>query len=279
MVLIVDSGSTKTDWIFIDDQALQRSFQSKGLNPITQNTLDNKDFSRELLQCITNAKDIYYYGAGVANSVAASKVSSFLSQSGATGKIHTLSDLVGAARGIIGKDQGIIGILGTGSNAGVYQNGKITHHYPSLGYILGDEGGGVNIGKELLRAYFYGLMPKSLSKLFEAKYTINKDDVLDALYNKRLGSDYLASYAAFLADINHSWKDTLLEQVFMQFIQCRILPLWQIYQLPVSFTGSIAFAYKDLLIQILNRLKIKVGKIEQKPINGLIAYHKMTITK
>lgn len=279
MKLIVDSGSTKTDWVFLDENAQEFHFQTPGMNPITQSTLDYRVFSNELLQSIAAAKNIYYYGAGVANPNAVSKIENLLKACGADGNIHISSDLVGAARGILGKNEGIIAILGTGSNAGLYQHGSITFQYPSLGYILGDEGGGVSIGKELIRAYFYGLMPKSLSKLFEAKYALKKDDLLEALYKQRLGSDYLAGFATFLADINHSWKDALLEQVFMQFIQARILPLWQIYQLPVSFTGSVAYANKDHLLHILNKQKIKTGKIVQKPIYGLIEYHKLTTTK
>lgn len=273
MNLIIESGSTKSDWVFVQDNGSVLTYTTTGINPITQAKLDLNLVNTEIQNYISQTKKIWYYGAGVANHNAEIKVEAFLKDLGATAPVRIHSDLLGAARGICGNNPGIICILGTGSNAGVYAGGHIVFQKPSLGYILGDEGGGVAFGKALLTAYFYGTMPQELAILFEEKYALTKDILLSKIYGERQGSSYIASFASFLSDIDHSWKTSLSEKIFIEFIQLRILPLLKQYSYPVSFTGSVAYSYRDILLNLLKDEGIQTGKIVQKPIEGLIEYH------
>lgn len=274
MILLVDSGSTKTDWVCIMPDETETHFRSKGLNPSTQTELNADDLESELRNCITDASIIWYYGAGVANKNASNKVREFLIKAGATGAINIDGDLVGAGRAIFGYKPGIISILGTGSNAGVYENGTIIYQKSSLGYILGDEGAGVHIGKEVLKSYFYGTLPKILIDNFDKKYDIDKDTLLTHVYTEMRGSKYIASYANFLSGLEHPWKNDLLERVFKEFIELRLIPLLEIYRLPVSFIGSVAYEYKDILNRMMHTAGIEIGQIVQKPMRGLVDYHK-----
>lgn len=274
MILLVDSGSTKTDWVCIMPDETETHFRSKGLNPSTQTELDADNLESELRNCITNANIIWYYGAGVANKRATNKVHEFLKKAGATGKINIDGDLVGAGRAICGQKPGIIGILGTGSNAGVYENGAIIYQKSSLGYILGDEGGGVHIGKEVLKSYFYGTLPKILMDDFYNKYALEKDTLLSHVYTEMRGSQYIASYANFLSGLEHPWKNDLLERVFKEFIELRLIPLLEKYNLSVSLIGSVAYEYRDILNRMMHTAGIETGQIVQKPMRGLVEYHK-----
>lgn len=274
MILLVDSGSTKTDWVCIMPDETEIHFKSKGLNPSTQTELEAYDLESELRNCIINANIIWYYGAGVANKNASNKVHDFLIKIGATGTINIDSDLVGAGRALCGHKPGIIGILGTGSNAGVYENGNIIYQKSSLGYILGDEGAGVHIGKEVLKSYFYGTLPKTLIDDFNKKYEIDKDTLLSHIYTEMRGSKYIASYARFLSDLEHPWKNDLLERVFKDFIELRLIPLLVKYKLSVSLIGSVAYEYREILNKMMHKASIETGQIIQKPMRGLVDYHK-----
>ncbi len=274
MILIADSGSTKTDWISILPDGQQIVFQSKGINPATQKDINTLDMGDTLLEAISTAESIWFYGAGVANPVASERILTLLKSAGAKGNIHIDSDLTGAGRGICGIDNGIIGILGTGSNAGVYQSGMISYQKPSLGYILGDEGGAVHLGKVVLKSYFYGIMPDVDSKKFDEYYGLDKDTLLQNIYHKNMGSAYIASFATFLDEVDDIWKDNVLEQVFLQYIHTRIIPLHKNHPLSVSLTGSVAYIYRDIIRRLMEKEGIETGQIVQKPIQGLIDYHR-----
>lgn len=276
MILIADSGSTKTDWVSIDADGNLFFFQSKGINPTTQTELANTDIEDDLQDSIQSADAIWFYGAGIATQVTAERIKKFLRYLGARGDIFAESDLVGAGRGLCGVHDGIIGILGTGSNAGVYQDGNIVYQRPSLGYILGDEGGALDLGKAVLKAYFYETMPKESQDKFYEKYQLNKETLLSNIYQKNLGSAYISSFASFIDETPESWKNSILEQSFLSFIQSRIIPLLEIYTFPVSLIGSVAFVHQDIIRRLLTNKGIEIGQIAQKPLDGLIEYHRKT---
>lgn len=273
MILIVESGSTKADWVFINADQTTFTFSTHGLNPTTHFSTGSIGEHKDLIEHLKSAEHIWFYGAGVVNETSKNQVKSWLKELGATGEIIAEGDLLGTARGISGDQESIIAILGTGSNACIYNGKEISYAKPSLGYIMGDEGSGVAIGKEVLKAYFYGTMPDGLVSSFESLFPITKDIVLDQVYQKNQGSAYIASFSTFLMEVHHDWKTNLLHKVFRDFIENRILPLYQVKALPVSFTGSIAYVYQEPLKHICSNYSIEINHIIQKPLEGLLDYH------
>ena len=158
MILIADSGSTKTDWCLVDtENGINQSFQTKGLNP-RFHTIESiyEELAANLLPKITNSvSHIYFYGAGCSSSHADLIVYAALQQAFPTAKIEIAEDMIGAARGVCGDQTGLVCILGTGSNSCLYDGKKIVEQMPNLGFLLGDEGSGAYLGKKVLQYYFY----------------------------------------------------------------------------------------------------------------------------
>lgn len=273
MILIAESGSTKTDWVIINPDGSIQTISTNGMNPVTQSERLTEVLNDDISKSIRSAEEIWFYGAGVANDQSRKTIETLLLQSGAKGKISIESDLLAAARGVCRHEAGIMAILGTGSNACVYDGQEIVMSKPALGYIIGDEGGAVDIGKAVLKGYFYEIMPDEWREKFKDYYNITKDDVLFNVYAKNEGTAYIASFARFLQHYDGEWKTELLIKVFSGFIQNRIVPLYQKYKFAVSFTGSVAYAYKDILTNLLKEYDIETKSFVQKPLEGLIDYH------
>lgn len=273
MNIVVDSGSTKSSWSFHTFPESMTIHESKGFNPVLHNTF-HTDTIRLVKDIVKDdvIESIYYYGAGV-SEITQKKVLSALSFLTYTHEICIESDILGAARAVCGNEKGIVGILGTGSNSCFYDGINYRIDIPSLGYILSDEGGGVHLGKELLKAYFYGQMPAFEKELFSQKYPLNKDELIKYLYELNAGSEFIAKFASFLGEVKTPWTQFIIEKVLNEFIDLRILvfPEWAFY--PVHFIGSIAHVHKPLLENCLIQKGIKLGKIVQKPIELLTHYH------
>lgn len=274
MILLVDSGSSKADWVEILPDGHTNMYTTQGINPSTQDQLPDVSKEQTLISIITKADKIYFYAAGVIHDESRDRIINWLQTLGAQGKIFVESDMVAAARACCGNNWGIVSILGTGSNSCVYDGNSIVDNIPSLGYILGDEGSGSHIGKEILRSYFCRKMPKQVADSFESNFQITRLEVIEQVYRKNKGSGYIASFAKWLEQADESWKKEVLNHVFSQFILYRLLPLSNQYKaLPVHFVGSIAYNYKSYLTESLKDFGIFADKIIQKPIFALIDFH------
>jgi len=273
MFLIVESGSTKADWVEVDSSGETRMHKTVGINPTTQDVLLNFEQNEPLLSALKNCNKIFFYGAGVANDSTRDRIKNWLLQANTKAHIYVESDMLGAARACCGHEAGVIGILGTGSNACVYDGQMISEVIPSLGYIISDEGSGVHIGKEILRAYFYKLMPALIRSRFEEKYDLSKNEVLDKVYRTDEGSKYIASYASFLAEVDEDWKTSILNKIFREFVEYRILTLNYPDHYPIHFVGSIAFHHQKYLKNVLREFGLTTGTIIEQPIHTLIEYH------
>jgi len=182
---------------------------------------------------------------------------------------------MGAAHALLGHEAGIACILGTGSNSCAYDGKSITQRVPSLGFLLGDEGSGVHIGKELIKAYFYGEMPANLSTAFADRFSIELPTVLDALYRKEKPGRFLASFTPFAGDYQHDqFVRQLIYKVFEAFIQVQLSKYIDYKAVPVSFTGSVAYYFKEILLECIQDHGIKTGKILASPAEGLIEYYR-----
>jgi N-acetylglucosamine kinase-like BadF-type ATPase len=278
MILIADSGSTKTDWRILDQNEVIAQTQTVGFNPYYQDadSIANVLKTGLLPLCTKEIKQVFYFGTGVTNAEKAGVIKNAILQVFPTCKqIEAESDVVGAARATCGRTAGIACILGTGSNSVYFDGEKTGFQVPPLGFWLGDEGSGGHLGKSLLLSYLHKEMPFEIRTKFEEKYgAIDRLIVLENAYHKPFPNRYFASYSKFLFNnIKEDFCKNLVENCFLQFFEKYILKYPMCHETNVHFVGSVAFYYKDLLIKVADSQGIKVGSIVETPIGGLVEFH------
>ena len=180
----------------------------------------------------------------------------------------------GAAISICGNTPGIACILGTGSNSCYYNGKRIVKNSPGLGYVLGDEGSGAYLGKKVIQYFLYNTFDADLMDRFRAKFNTNSDEILSAVYKKPLPNRYLASYAIFLAENRgHYMIENIIEDGFNDFFFNHVYKYRESWTLPIHFTGSVAFGFKDVLKEMCSTYELQLGKVLKKPIDGLVKFH------
>ena len=276
MILIADSGSTKTEWRLIsDDQSTIETCFTKGINPFYQNTEDiiiSLEESSTLKDIVPES--IYFYGAGCANVEKNLIVENALKSFFGAEQILVDSDLTGAARSLCQKEEGIACILGTGSNSCHYDGEMITSNVSPLGFIIGDEGSGAILGRKLLGDILKNQLPNELIDLFFNTYQTDRAEILDHIYKQPFPNRYLAQHTKFLLEnIRNEDLKKLVTDSFKEFIQRNLLQYDNITKLPIHFTGSIAFYFEEQLLEALSSFNLKPGTICQSPMEGLIRYH------
>lgn len=273
MILVVESGSSKAEWAFLDEKKTIYA-ETAGINPATQmgqEFLFGGGFPHHLMPKISQT---YFYGAGVKSDESKTIIQHLLTKAGTEGKFHIESDLLGAARACCQKKEGVVAILGTGSNVCLYDGKNIHQFSPSLGFILGDEGSGCHLGKEVLRAYFNKTMPSVLIKSFEKTFMPTLDETLQNTYKNKGSNAYIASFASFLGKRDHEWKHQLIKKVFLEFVEQKLLPMPDISSKNIHFVGSIAHFHSDILGDVLKSRGLHLGSVLQKPLEKLIHFHK-----
>lgn len=275
MILIADSGATKTDWYAGTNPDNGQLIETSGINPFHLKEEDVFRIIREqLVAQLANADSctaVYFYGAGCIpekTAVIRRSLEHFFPR--ADIQIHT--DLLGAARALCGRQPGIACILGTGSNSCLYDGTQITDNISPLGYILGDEGSGACIGKRFIADCLKRQLPKQVSEDFFREYKLTPADVLDRVYRQPQANLFLSAITPYI----YRHKDipaiqTLLTDCFAEFFRRNVLQYTQ--QLPVSFVGSIACIFEQELREAASRCGLQVDKIIKQPIHSLIAYH------
>ncbi len=277
MILIAESGSTKTDWCLAKDFENQERFTTGGLNPYfydeegVRNVL-KADLPTHLPH--DSIKQIFFYGAGCSSETRKKRVKEGLRTIFTKADIAVNHDLLGSARALCGNQKGIATILGTGSNACLYNGQIITHQSGGIGFILGDEGSGADLGKRFLRSYFYNELPRDVLDAFENTYQPDQDNIVDRVYQQPNPNQYLASYAKFLNQYqDHAFIHDLIDRSFSEFINRHILKLTQGEDLYLHCVGSIAYHFKPILENVVNRFDLSIGRIIVKPIDNLVAFH------
>ncbi|MBQ8542312.1 MAG: ATPase [Bacteroidaceae bacterium] len=277
MILIADSGSTKTDWVLFNGDSIITRVKTQGFNPTQQSTEDIYNvLSKELTGNIdtTAPQTIYFYGAGCAYENANKRMQAALENIFTTRNIHIHSDLLAAARALCGHEEGIACILGTGSNSCLYDGKKITDNTPSLGYILGDEGSGAHLGRQLVSDCIKKQLSAPLCDKFLKKYDLTIAGILERVYHEPLPNRFLASFAPFLHENrNNAEIHNLLIQCFTQFFQ-RNTMVYRRSWLPIHIIGSIGVNFAQEIKETAESLGLSIGNIVESPINGLIEYHK-----
>lgn len=276
--LIADAGSTKIDWVLVgSDRTGALRFGTTGLNALLA---DAAETSRVMLEAESripagvNITEIHYYGAGCATPEICDKIRRALEETIGAGRVSVESDLLGAARSLLGDRRGIACILGTGSNSCLYDGSAIERNIPSLGFILGDEGSGASLGKRLVADAFKGHLPQTVAERFLEEYGLTLGEILDKVYRSPAPSRFLASLVPFIH--GHLWNPyvySLVMNEFRSFFTRNVSPYAGSRALPISFTGSIAFHFADILRKAADELGFTVGEITRQPLDGLIRYH------
>lgn len=277
MILIADSGSTKTDWRIINETGVLEQVSTAGINP--QYLDADKIYSLIASSLLPNLKGknpsvIYYYGAGCSSPERNQRVHSALSRAFTHCEINVDHDLLGAARALCGHEPGIACILGTGSNSCLYDGKNIIDNVPSLGFLMGDEGSGAYLGKMLIRAYLYRELPEDLALSLKNTYNLTKDSILDSVYYSDMPSTYLATFAKFMHEKRKKPAiHAMIYENFAEFFERHISKYEGFTELPVSFVGSISYHFSDTLKQVAKKYGVKTGQIIISPSDGLIDYH------
>jgi len=281
MILIADSGSTKTDWILWKARENESSlYQSKGLNPYFSDSNDISETLQETipLNLLPSITKIYFYGAGCGSNESKKTVKSGLIKACPQAEIEVEHDLLAAARALCGKDKGIACILGTGSNSCLYNGKKIIDEGTSFGYIMGDEGSGNHLGRMLLKAIFTHKAPQSIIDSFKKEFPeVDLDLLLNQLYHYPNPNRFLAGFSHFIIQRqDNAFIKKLIEKSFSDFIEYFVTIYNNKTQYPVHFQGSIAWNYQDILRELLKKHNIELGKIIHRPIGHLLTYHQNT---
>ena len=273
MKLIADSGSTKTAWAVVETNKI---ITTSGINPVFMDVNTITDILQTSLK--PNLKEditeVYFYGAGCASKEKNNIIKEALTSVFGDIKVEVASDLLGAARGLLGSADGIACIMGTGSNSCLYENGKISWNVPALGFILGDEGSGAVLGKLLMGNIFKNQLPEAIIEDFKATYNLSMIDMIEKVYRTPLPNRFLASFGPFIAKHKEvPDMKSMLTDALESFI-VRNVKQYPYTTMPVSFTGSIAYYFSDILQELADKHNFTISKIEKDPLQGLVEYHR-----
>ena len=278
MILIADSGSTKTSWRYItaDNNVFQAD--TVGFNPYHQQT---DDIARTLRDALVpqltqpDVREVYFYGAGCSSQENVDKVASAFRQTfPSLEQVSVAHDALGAARSLCGDEPGIACILGTGSNSTLYDGKDIVKTIGGLGLWLGDEGSGGYMGRKLVMDFLNEEMPPHLYEKFLKRYKIDRVQVLDNVYTKPFPSRYLASFSKFLFDnLSEAYCYKIVYDSFSDFFDKSVCKYKDFRNYRVHFVGSVAFYYSNILRQVANDKGVVVRNILENPIAGLTLYY------
>ena len=276
MILIADSGSTKTDWALQSESGATERFHTQGINPFHQDrTVIAEILHRELLPQLDAERVlcVCFYGSGIRPELESVMTTLLQEVFPHAKQVEAHSDLLGAARALCGHNYGIASILGTGANSCLYDGKVIVCNTPALGYILGDEGSGGVLGKHFLHELYKGVLSDNIRSDFEQEYGLTMADVIQRVYREPMPNRFLASFAPF---IHHHLSDAVVTRLvidnFRDFFRYNIRPYGH-PEMPVSFVGSMAWYFRDQLAEAASAEGFCLGIILQSPIEGLITYH------
>lgn len=277
MILIADGGSTKTTWCLVEATLTRSFFHTEGYNPEFIGTAGIITSLRQNLPAtldVSAVKELYYYGASIVAPWQVATVAEAMQAVFQHARVFVGHDLLAAARALLGRQPGFAAILGTGTNSCLYDGTCIVHNVDSLGYFLGDEGSGAFIGKGLLRGYLRGQMPANLEADFRAAYGLERENILDQLYNQPFPNRFVASFAKFAYDhADTGYCQQLVTEAFDLFFQ-NIIAKYPAYQAHTfNCVGSVGYGFREVLTQVAAGHGMAVGKIIRSPIDELVSYH------
>jgi len=277
MILVADSGSSKTDWLLTLPQQETKQFRTAGLNPyfLTEKEIIKilQEQAKDMIAYAADINEIYFFGAGCSSPDRHEIVSNAISHLFTKSYVSVDSDLLGCAYATCGHEKGLCCVLGTGSNISFFDGENIHDGQHGLGYVLGDEGSGTWFGKALITDFLYGNMPEEISLKFDDEYHLDKEVVIKNVYQTPNPNSYLASFSKFLGSIRQSdYAQKLLHRGLIEFIETNIKSYPQYHRYKCHFVGSIAYVFGDELKAVCKENGIHPGKIIQQPIHDLMAF-------
>ena len=276
MILIADSGSTKTDWALQSVSGPLAHFHTQGINPFHQErSIIVGILKKELLPNLNPDKvsSVYFYGSGVRPELESVMMVLLKEMFPQARQVEAHSDLLGAARALCGHNYGIASILGTGANSCLYDGRTILQNTPALGYILGDEGSGGVLGKHFLHDLYKGVLSENIRLEFEREYGLTMADVIQRVYREPMPNRFLASLAPFIhRHLSDPAVRCLVINNFRDFFRYNIRP-YGLSNMKVSFVGSIAWHFREQLAEAAQTEGFSLGAILKSPIEGLLHYH------
>ncbi len=282
MLLIADSGSTKTEWRVVDEDGNQiTSVITEGLNPYFSSKEKIASIIREkILPVVEDVEKVFFYGSGCGLPVKANLVKETLDTT-VPGRFpaEVSGDILGAARSLLQSDGGMACILGTGANSCIYDGREITSIMPSLGYIFSDWGSGTVMSKDLIALLLQEKLPSAMLEDFHNTYKLGRSEILDQIYNKPLPNRFLASFTPFLLKYaeESECKEIILGN-FTKFFSYYVLRYPSFKKaIKVNFTGSIAYRFQTYLLHVAEEMGIGIENIVQHPMDGLVKYHCITV--
>lgn len=276
MILIADSGSTKTEWRELAEGAAGKSYISTGLNPFFLKSDDIVTLLRNEMPEAEGlpASHIFFYGTGCSNPAKIEIIRDALRRFFGRAELFIGSDLLGAARSLCQNEAGIACIIGTGSNSCYYDGKKIVSNVSPLGYILGDEGGGAVLGRKLVSGVLKKQLPGIVIENFFRAYPMTPAEILDNVYNMPFPNRFLGQFAKFIAENIHvSELQAIITSSFDEFIIRNVLQYPEARKFPVHFTGSIAYHFRPYLEELLIKHRLQPGIFTLTPMENLVKYH------
>lgn len=278
MVAIVDSGSTKSDWVILDDfKNVFLKTETIGFNPnfISKELIVPEIENNKSLTSVKNSiTKVYFYGSGCGVKQNCETIEEEVGKVFTNAEVIVKEDLTAAAYAAYNGKPTIVCILGTGSNSCYFDGKNIKIKLPSLGYLMGDEGSGSAIGKQLVRRFFMQKLPQDLHLEFKNTYDLTIDEALKNMYHTTRPNAYLANFNKFVVERkDHPYFQKMIFEEMMSFFDYQVLPYEESKEAEISFIGSIAYYYENILRSAAAELHLNVGQIVQKPIESLVDYH------
>ena len=265
MKLIADAGSTKTKWVYVDEEGKTlNEVHTVGINAMQVTEEELKEILSALQFDGVNA--IRFYGAGCVGGEVNEKIKKALSRCATCDDIEVHSDIVGAAVGTLGSKRGIVCILGTGSNSALWNGKEVAEKRNAGGYILGDEGSGAVIGRQLMSDYIKGLTPDWLTEILRDEYKLDYATTVQRVYREAMPNRWLASFAKLLGEhMDEPYVKRLIETQFQGFILRNIAQYAEWQEMDCAFVGSIAFYFQGILREVCKEMGVRVRIIKKEP--------------
>ncbi|WP_347217179.1 BadF/BadG/BcrA/BcrD ATPase family protein [Chryseobacterium sp.] len=278
MVAIVDSGSTKSDWVILDDfKKVFLKTETIGFNPnfINRELIAPEIQKNSNLILVKNSiTKVFFYGSGCGVEKNRETIEAELKKVFDKAKIIVKEDLMAAAYAAYKGKPAIVCILGTGSNSCYFDGKEVKIELPSLGFLMGDEGSGSAIGKQLVRRYFMKKLPADLHQEFETDYKLTIEDALKNMYHAPRPNAYLADFNKFVVERkDHPYFVNMVFEEMKSFFEYQVMPYQEANDAEINFIGSIAYYYENILRSVAEELNLNVGHVVQKPIESLVDYH------
>lgn len=276
MKLIADSGSTKTAWKLISNSGLVKSIYTSGINPFFRNEDDIfEELSLKLLpETGSDVSEIYFYGAGIINVEKGMIISNALSRIYKSAIVNTYSDVLASAHALFGHKSGIACILGTGSNACLYNGKEIVKGISPLGFILGDEGSGAVMGRKLIGDFLKEVMPEDLRIIFSNQFNISREEILNRVYRTEKPNKFLAQFTIFLFEnIEKEYCADFVTQNFSEFFARNICKIDDFNSYNLGFCGSVAWYFQEILTKVAKNNGFDNLTIIKDPIDQLEKYY------